>query len=180
MKPTDTLKEEHQIILVVLDAAEREARAIQQEGRLDADRVAEMVDFFRNFADLCHHGKEEKLLFVRMHERGLSLEGGPLAVMLQEHEDGRRRVRAIAEALPAAGSGDPAAVATVRDQLWGFVQLLRAHIAKEDGVLFPLADRLLTPQDQEELAEAFDQVEAEEIGQGVHEKYHQLAERLAG
>jgi hemerythrin-like domain-containing protein len=179
MTPTETLKHEHQIILVVLDAAEREARLMEGEGQLRAHRVEQMVDFFRNFADRCHHAKEEKLLFVKMHERGMPLQGGPLAAMLHEHDQGRRRVSAVADALAAASNDDPASIAAVRDNLLGYVQLLRAHIAKEDGVLFPMADQILAPQDQEELTAAFDRVEAEEIGEGVHEKYHQLAHQLA-
>ncbi len=179
MTPTETLKHEHQIILIVLDAAEREAQTIQKEGQLHAQRLEQMIDFFRNFADRCHHAKEEKLLFAKMHERGVPLERGPLAVMLHEHNEGRRRVSAMADALPAAGSDDPTSIVTVRDNLIGYVQLLRAHIAKEDGVLFPMADQLLKSGDQQELTEAFDRIEAEELGEGVHEKYHQLAHRLA-
>jgi hemerythrin-like domain-containing protein len=99
--------------------------------------------------------------------------------MLHEHDQGRRRVSAVADALSAASNGDPASIAAVRDNLFGYVQLLRAHIAKEDGVLFPMADQLLVAQDQEELTAAFDRVEAEEIGEGVHDKYHQLAHQLA-
>jgi hemerythrin-like domain-containing protein len=56
---------------------------------------------------------------------------------------------------------------------------LRAHIDKENNILFPMADQLFTPKDQEELIEAFEKVEAEEMGEGVHEKYHQLAHDLA-
>jgi hemerythrin-like domain-containing protein len=178
MTPTETLKHEHQIILVVLDAAEREAQ-LMEEGQLRAHRVEQMIDFFRNFADRCHHAKEEELLFVKMNERGMPLQGGPLAAMLYEHDQGRRRVSAVADALPPANNGDPASIATVRDNLLAYVQLLRAHIAKEDGVLYPMADQLLAPQDQEELTAAFDRVEAEEIGEGVHDKYHQLAHELA-
>jgi hemerythrin-like domain-containing protein len=178
MKPTDTLKHEHQVILVVLDAAEREAQGLQEGGALDAGRVADMVDFFRTFADRFHHAKEETHLFARMHDRGMSLESGPLAVMLHEHVEGRRRVTAVADALPAARSGDPAAIASIVTHLLGFVQLLRAHIAKEDGVLFPMTDQLLAPQDQEELAQAFDRVATVEM-EGIHQRYEQLARELA-
>jgi hemerythrin-like domain-containing protein len=178
MMPTETLKHEHQIILMVLDAAEREARSIQNSGKVQAEELDRMLDFFRNFADRCHHAKEEELLFVKMQERGMPVRGGPIAVMLQEHDEGRRRVKAVAEALPQARSGDPSALASVRSNLLAYVQLLRAHIDKEDNVLYPMADRLFTPEDQRALTKAFEKVEAEEIGEGVHEKYHQLAHDL--
>lgn len=180
MQPTQTLTHEHQIILMVLDAAEREARRIQNTGTAQAEQVEKMVDFFRTFADRCHHAKEEKLLFEKMYQRGMPRHTGPIAVMLQEHDQGRAHVRAVAEALPAAKSGDPAALARLQENLLGYVQLLRAHIQKEDNILYPMADEMLTPADQQDLAQAFERVEAEEIGPGVHEKYHQLAHELAG
>jgi len=179
MTPTETLKHEHQIILLALGAAEKEVSSIEATGRVHAERVEQMLDLFPNFADRCHHAKEEKLLFVRMGERGMPVQGGPIAVMLQEHEMGRRFLRAAAEALPQARSGDAGAVAAVRDALGGYARLLRAHIHKEDNILFPMADQLFSPEDQRELAEAFDRVEAEEIGEGVHDKYHQMAHDLA-
>jgi hemerythrin-like domain-containing protein len=78
MMPTETLKHEHQIILMVLGAAEREAQSIQNSGKVQADELDRMLDFFRNFADRCHHAKkEEELLFVKMQERGMPVRGGP-------------------------------------------------------------------------------------------------------
>jgi len=178
--PTDILKHEHQIILLVLDAAEQEVRQIQSTGKVRTEKVDKMLDFFRNFADRCHHAKEEDLLFVKMQERGIPVAGGPIAVMLHEHNEGRQRVKAVAEALPRAASGDASAIASVTDNLSAYVQLLRAHIGKEDNILYPMADRVFTPEDQQALAAEFDRVEAEEMGAGVHERYHQLAHELAG
>jgi hemerythrin-like domain-containing protein len=180
MTPTETLMHEHQIILMVLDEAEREAQRIQDDGQARVPEVDQMLDFFQNFADRCHHAKEEDLLFVKMQEKGMPVDGGPIGVMLQEHDEGRRRLRAVAEALPGAANRDPLALTTVRDNLKAYSRLLRAHIGKEDNVLYPMADRLFTPQDQQELSDAFERVEAEEMGEGVHEKYHQLAHDLAG
>ncbi len=178
MRPTEILMDEHQIILAVLDAAEREVQRIGETGEVRVERVEQMVDFFRNFADRCHHAKEENLLFVRMEERGMPRQAGPIGVMLYEHDLGRGHVRAVAEALPRAAS-DPAARQAVRDHLAQYIQLLRDHIYKEDHILYPMADQLLLPEDQVDLERAFEQVEREEIGVGVHEKYHELAHRLA-
>ena len=179
MTPTETLKHEHQIILLVLTGAEREVTQIGETGRVSAETVGEMVDLFRNFVDRCHHAKEERHLFPRMQERGIPREGGPIEVMLHEHDLGRAHVRAMAEALPQAAEGDAEAAATVAEHLGGYAELLRAHIDKENTILFVIADQVLTAEYQRELEEAFERLEAEEIGAGVHEKYHQLAHRLA-
>lgn len=172
MKPTDVLRHEHQIILVVLGAAETEA---QRAEALDLARIGQMADFFRNFVDKCHHAKEEGYLFLRLVERGLPRAEGPIAVMLAEHEEGRRHVRAIFAEIESPVPEEK----LIARHLGEFVELLRAHIGKEDNVLFAMADQLLTPADQKELSEEFERVEREEIGEGVHEKYHRLAHELA-
>jgi hemerythrin-like domain-containing protein len=179
MTPTETLKHEHQIILAALGAAEREANSIQASGQVHTSQVEQMLDFFPNFADRCHHAKEEKLLFVRMGERGVPVQGGPIAVMLSEHDRGRALLKAAREALPQARAGDSQAVAALGTSLADYVRLLRSHIYKEDHILFPMADQVFSAEDQRSLGEEFDRVEAEEIGAGVHDRYHLMAHELA-
>jgi hemerythrin-like domain-containing protein len=178
MTPTETLKHEHQVILLVLDAAEREAHSIRATGAPHVDQIGEMVDFFRNFVDRCHHGKEERHLFPKMNEKGMPVGTGPIAVMLHEHEQGRAAVRAVADALARVKAGEAQAAGALPEGLFAYVALLRNHISKENNVLFPMADRMLSPGDQQVLAEAFEKVETEEMGEGTHERYHQLAHRL--
>jgi hemerythrin-like domain-containing protein len=178
MTPTETLKHEHTIVVMVLQGAEREALAIRDGNEPNAEAIAEMVDFFRNFVDRCHHAKEERHLFPALNAKGFSAEWGPVAVMLHEHEQGRAAVQAIAAALGPARTGDRGAAAALSAALLGYVELLRNHIFKEDNVLFPMADRALPPEEQSQLAALFDKVETEEIGEGVHERYHQLAHKL--
>ncbi len=177
MTPTESLKHEHKVISLVLGAAEREGRSVQATGRVHAEDIARLLDFFQNFADRCHHAKEERHLFALMHERATV--GGLLAATVAEHQEGRRRLRAVAEALPQARQGEAAAVASVGENLLAYAALLRAHIDHEDNVLFPMAEKILSAEDERALAEAFEKVEAEEIGEGVHEKYHRLAHDLA-
>ncbi|HEY3296445.1 MAG TPA: hemerythrin domain-containing protein [bacterium] len=178
MKPTDILIHEHEIILKVLDAAEREVAFMDETGTLHEETIERMVDFIRNFADRCHHAKEEKKLFVFLEQRGLSAQSGPVAVMLHDHETGREFVRGVAAGLELSRTGDGAAVAMVRNNLAGYINLLRMHIHKENNILFPMAARLMNPEDEARLLAEFEQVEAEDIGEGVHEKYHQMAHDL--
>lgn len=137
-----------------------------------------MIEFFVNFVDRCHHSKEEKHLFVKMEERGIPHDG-PISVMLDEHDQGRKLVAAMTGRLPAAAAGSGTATEALRADLIAYVRLLRSHIDKENNILYPMADRVFTSEDQSGLEEAFKKVESEEMGEGVHEKYHQLAHRLA-
>lgn len=178
MTPTEELKHEHQIVLLILKAAEREVTNMDGGGALNVDEVEKMVDFFQNFTDRCHHAKEEKHLFPSLQQHGLPVGSGPVAVMLAEHEEGRKRVRAIIGDMAEAKRGAAKAVGTVRDNLAAYINLLRQHIQKEDNILFPMADKLIPADEQQLLSDAFARIEAEEIGEGTHEKYHQLAHDL--
>ena len=59
-----------------------------------------------------------------------------------------------------------------------YAQLLREHIAKENQILFVMAERMLTPAEQQELAAAFDKVETEKLGAGTHERLHAMMDKL--
>ena len=176
MKPTEDLKHEHEVILLVLTRLE----PAEETPQVDAAWLEQFVDLSRVFIDRCHHGKEERLLIPRMHERGISADDRAIYFTLREHEQGRALVRAIAEALPGAQAGQAEALAAARDSLQQYGHLLQGHIRKEHEVLFPMADGVFTAADQVELEAAFEKLEAEEIGAGVHEKYHHLAHELAG
>jgi len=166
--PTQILMAEHELILEALDALEQRVAAIRTGALPDRAYVEKAVTFLREFADKCHHGKEENLLFKRMTERGFPAQSGPIAVMLSEHEAGRAHIRGMADG--AAGLGtDPAAANRIAENARGYIDLLRAHIGKENNVLFPMADRALTPEDQAHLTKEFERFEAEETGAGVHE-----------
>ncbi|HCA47068.1 MAG TPA: hemerythrin [Armatimonadetes bacterium] len=178
MGPTSTLRHEHEIILLVLNGIERGAGSLRATLLDDPDWLDTIVDFVRNFADRCHHGKEERHLFPRLEERGIPGAGGPIGVMLQEHEQGRAFIRSVAGAAPEARAGDTEAMDIASEALLAYVSLLRSHIAKENDVLFMMAERVLTPEDQTELGAAFDRVEADEMGEGTHERYHELAHQL--
>ena len=70
------------------------------------------------------------------------------------------------------------AVETVKLNGMGYVNLLRQHIQKENNILFPMADRVVPTEKQSGIWEKFEQIEHEETGEGVHEKYEALAEKL--
>jgi hemerythrin-like domain-containing protein len=178
MTPTEMLMHEHKVILMVLDGLQRLCDRIERTGEVSASQVDQAVDFVRNFADRCHHAKEERHLFPAMQDRGMSAKAGPIAVMLAEHEEGRRLIAAVAAALPMARGKNKASVEEVRQNLLAYIRLLRAHIDKENLILFPMADRILDDADQDRLEKEFEKVEAEEMGEGVHEKYHRMAHEI--
>ena len=177
-KAIEVLMNEHRLIEQVLGSLETFASEV--EGGLAPERPV-LVDygaFFREFADSCHHGKEEDILFQRMTERGFPRETGPVAVMLYEHEVGRGHVSALRQV--GDGTGPPTAVETrvVLENAEAFIPLLRAHILKEDRILYPMAVRLLTGPEMDAMEADFAAFEARRRADGSYDRLHGLADRL--
>lgn len=175
MKATEILKEEHRIIERVLASLESAADRLRA-GRPTHPRVFIMAaDFIQGFADGCHHKKEEGVLFPAMQAAGVPGEGGPIGVMLAEHDQGRRLTAGMRAAAERLAAGETSASEAVVDNALRYVALLREHIAKEDNVLFPMANRVIEGPAQTGISAAFDHIEHEETGQGVHERFLALA-----
>jgi hemerythrin-like domain-containing protein len=167
--PTQTLREEHRVILRALELLEAGT------GRLDAGRALpagwweRLLGWLGAFADRNHHAKEEEHLFPALTEAGVPAAGGPVGVMLEEHTEGRALIRLMGE-----GSGGQGRAAARR-----YVRLLRDHIDKENGVLFPLAEAVLDARGQGRLASAFEKVEADLGRAGSCEHAEREIEALA-
>ena len=164
MKPTRILEHEHRVIEQVLDCLDRIANRCQTDGRLDAESARDAIDFFRTFADRCHHGKEEQQLFPMMEARGFPAQGGPLAVMRAEHDHGRAFVHGMESTIEGAADGNPEPCGRYVQNARGFSALLREHIRKEDHCLFPMADEAFSEDDQLELGKRFERVEHDDLG----------------
>ncbi len=141
--PTGVLREEHELILQVIDLLDGLLSRGAAGEAYDWAGIEQCAVFFKLFADQCHHGKEEDLLFPVLEARGIPREGGPIGVMLHEHEQGRVLVRQMMEHLEQARGGDTAAGTTVIQASQAFIELLRNHIAKENNILFMMADRVV-------------------------------------
>ena len=179
MTATEILSEEHRVIEQVLTALEKMADRYEAAKRVDVAEAQEVIDFFRNFADRCHHSKEEARLFPLLEQHGFSPESGPTAVMRLEHDQGRAHVKSMADAVARTERGDKAAWTDFIAHAREYVALLRDHIQKEDHCLFAMANASLSDADQERLLADFEYVEGEEMGAGTHENYLALAARLA-
>jgi hemerythrin-like domain-containing protein len=175
-KAMQILVDEHEVITSVLDAAD--AVLSREDGDFPAEFLEKAFDFFVNFADKCHHAKEEGYLFPLMVARGVPQEGGPIGCMLHEHEQGRAHVAAVRGAIQRAAQGDLAARELVRREATGYIALLRQHIFKENNVCFPLGDHAMTPQDKEHLLQEFQCSAHGPLPPAAHEQYLRLARAL--
>jgi hemerythrin-like domain-containing protein len=174
----DVLMSEHRRIETVLGSLE--SFCLEVEGGVAPDRalLADYAAFFRGFADASHHGKEEDVLFARMIERGFPRESGPIAVMLHEHVVGRRHVGALRQAGEGAGALSAVEVQGALEHASAFVPHLRAHIQKEDRILYPMALRLLTGPELDAILTEFETFDAARRADGTYDRLEGLADRL--
>ncbi|MCL5256443.1 MAG: hemerythrin domain-containing protein [Chloroflexi bacterium] len=178
MLATEQLVEEHNVIERLLGVLEATATKLDRGGDLPPEVLERELDIVRNFADRCHHGKEEGRLFPAMEQHGIPKQGGPIGVMLAEHDKGREYVRQMGEAAAGYASGDKRAGRSFAAAARGYAQLLSQHIYKENNILYPMANKVLSQDEQQRLMQQFEQIETEEIGEGKHHEYLHEVERL--
>lgn len=172
MFATEILRKEHEAILKMLDALDQTSLQLLGGASVKPSTLEGLLEFFQLFADRCHHGKEEDLLFPLLERRGISRERGPIGVMLSEHDQGRELIQKMKAAAAEYEKEPHAARKRWSEAATVYSQLLREHIMKENNILFRMAEQMLTPDEQTSLAAEFEKAEIEKMGAGTHERLH--------
>lgn len=172
MKATLILAEEHKIIHKVLDCLEKFVlEEAESKNEMDSTIAETFIDFIENYADKTHHNKEEDLLFVAMSKYGLSMEMGPIAVMLEEHEIGRNCVKEMKNALESSD------IQNFSKSAMSFIGMLREHTYKEDNILYPMANNSFPESESTKLLKDFHEVE-DLLGNVRIRNYYNLAKNI--
>jgi hemerythrin-like domain-containing protein len=172
-KAVTDLMNDHHAILSALDVFANILDKVSKEKSAIVDDLVSFIDFLREFADKCHHGKEEGVLFPAMIAAGIPDRGGPIGVMMAEHIQGRGYVFSMLETLE-----EPEDYVRFEKAGRAYIDLLRMHIQKENSVLFPMAERAITPEQLDSIYQAFSEHEEKVIGHGRHEELHVLLDGL--
>ena len=159
---TAILRAEHEQVLRVLAVAERMAERAASAAPLAPADIDTLLALLGPFVDQLHHAKEEQHLFPLLEDKGLPRAGGPVGVMLAEHERGRALIGEITRL-----GGQPVGGRPWADAIRSYAELMRQHIVKENTILFAMAERLLSADEQAALAQAFAQLDAQPPGADV-------------
>src|SRR5665647_796430 len=122
-KATQDLRNEHDIIFHVLYITDKIISSETEDIKI-MHFGNELVYFLKTFGDKCHHGKEENYLFKELENQGITNEGGPIGVMLQEHQEGRMYIDLMNKAVEAVE------VENFKINVCNYSNLLRSHIEK--------------------------------------------------
>lgn len=132
----EELKTDHQIILAHLDDLEA---AINQP-TISHAKIEGFLRFTETFAEP-HHQKEEQVLFPALEKKGMPNEGGPIGMMLTEHAVKRDYLAKMKKSLKENNNEK------LKENALAMISLLREHINKEDSVLYPCAQDMLTKEE---------------------------------
>lgn len=173
MQAIDVLRAEHDGVLAVLASLEQAAGAAEQGQPVPDAVFRDMREFFEVFVDRCHHGKEEAGVFPRLVQRGAT----ELPRRLEaEHEQERGIAATFSAAVAQYRPGDAATARQLAASARAYADLLRRHIDLETRELFPAMETLAA--DDAALVEAFERIEEQRIGPGVHERFHTMIDEL--
>ncbi len=169
----ELLMTDHETTEKVFEAGERAFAA----GAPDGAMVRELVRYFVEYVDGCHNKKEENHLFPLVEERGIPRHGGPLAVMLQEHRSSNGLLGALVPLAERYAGGDATVLADLRAAYLEYTGLLKQHFWKENDILYPMAERLLSAEDRAQIVRGIEETERA-ISPDTRQRYYQLAAEL--
>ncbi|MBP7612210.1 MAG: hemerythrin domain-containing protein [Paludibacter sp.] len=178
MLAIDILVKEHDSILKVIEITQTILNT-NDKSTVKLDHVEQIIDFIKNFADKYHHLKEEDVLFMEMEKHGMPREGGPIAVMLHEHDEGRNYIKHAVEAIGKLKLGDDSAFEQLSKNLLNYCTLLTNHIGKENNILYPMADRLLPADVKSAMTDNFEKTNLTTINNEYHDKYLKMVDELS-
>lgn len=175
MKPqwTELLMRDHETTEKVFEAGEQ----ILEADVPDPQLVEKLLDYFVGYVEACHNRKEEDHLFPLIEKRGIPRQGGPLAVMLMEHEQSKQVLAQLKTAGSDYVAGKPDALGPLRAVYAQYIDLLKNHFWKENDILYPLAQRVMAQSDGQAVVAGIEATEAA-CGPDTRKKYYALADEL--
>ncbi|MBU0580081.1 MAG: hemerythrin domain-containing protein [Candidatus Margulisbacteria bacterium] len=175
MLPVGPMMTEHRLIEKMIAIIGEKLKKFEENKKVDTQFITIAVDFIRTYADKCHHGKEEDILFRELDKKEISAEHKKILEELKkEHIMGRKNVGKLVEANKRYAAGDKSAFEEIKENMSILVQFYPKHIEKEDKHFFlPVMDYFLDDEKDAMLNEGneFDR-------KLIHTKYKEIVEGI--
>ena len=174
---TASLRRDHDLIEKVIKAMESTIQLLNDGKQIPESILLPVIDFSKNFTDVCHHSKEENSLFPALEQAGMPRNMGPIAMMLMDHERSREIGKEMENsAKDYISSGNSTKLISDMQQ---YVEHITEHLWKENNRLFMMAEARLqyvAKKVDKELND-IEELKLKETGK-TREHYEQLAETL--
>jgi hemerythrin-like domain-containing protein len=173
--PIGPLMVEHRLIERLLSDVQLRLEQFQAERQADTAYLRSVIEFIRTYADRCHHGKEEDILFKAL----LAKDPEPTLAeethrLIAEHAWARETVGRLARAAAGYDAGEPSAFAEIATDLRGLLDFYPVHIAKEDKHYFKPAMAYFSAEEQAVMLQRFREFD----GALLHDHYLRFVEDL--
>ncbi len=175
MMPVGPLMMEHRLIERMIAVFQKELTKIKEKLDADLGFVDDVVDFIRTYADKCHHGKEEFILFKELENKPLSDELRQICnELVEEHKMARETTGKIVSAKEKYLQGDFKALNDLIKYGEELIRFYPEHIVKEDKHFFIPIMKHFTQEEQDQMLEEFNRFDQRMI----HDKYRGIVEEL--
>jgi len=132
------------------------------------------IDFLLEFGDKVHNTKEENFLFPLMGQKGMPVEGGPIGVMLMEHDAERSLLQRMMAELPNLAEATTSARHKFAAEGFEYLTIRAEHIWKENDVLYAMGRKVFSDEDNTSLLDAFKTLDQQTYGDSAREHYAQM------
>ena len=156
MSPIGVLTVEHLLIARMVDLVQGELEKIGRGKKADLIFIDGAMDFAKNYADLCHHGKEESILFETLARKRLLPEHKKLMdELVMEHVENRKIIISLEMARERYLKGDSDAVGQILTACKSLAEFYPRHMAREEKGLFPPSMEYFSQREQEGVVKKF-------------------------
>lgn len=173
-----TMKEEHRVIEQGLRALETWVRGVHADNADDRENLGRFAAFFQEYANACHQGKEEALLFAIVGDGDLSPDRELISILLAENDQARWLVHILTKMARGPEMWTPRDVRRIGDVVRTYAALMREHIRKEESMLFPLIGSRSSCQTRFEISRRVERLDDLKTDVGAQQRLHDLAESL--
>ena len=179
MNPTTDIQSDHVAMTIILDAMEKRANEILENGNVDYFRIGQILDFLHNYTDTLHYAKEERILFPAVADDSKPWISIMINNLVQEHALARDYITEIDMHLNSCLAGDANALQDLGAVMLKYVELEKNHIKVEDEIVMPLFKRLLNSNMLEGFKFEFKQIPTEKIDHLKYLEYYRLINILS-
>lgn len=171
------LVHEHELIERAMAVLNKNLESLVS-GEHNPTQLTRALDFLLEFGDKVHNKKEENFLFPLMSERGIPIKGGPLGVMLMEHEAERELLARMMADVPNLADFSQDHLEAFKSEGMEYLRIRSEHIWKENDVLYAMGRKVLSQTDAECLVDKFNDIDLAAYGDNAKENYLSMVEEL--
>ncbi len=177
MTPTQNLLNEHKIIIELLGFMRKIATKIKSKGIFYTNDVDDIIYFLNNFIEKSHHEKEG-IFYPELSNSNIPIDKEAISIMLYEHILTNNCMKDINNCVVNCKLGNSFSGDLLAESLINYASLIEGHMNKELEIIFPIADKSLNQEKQNEILKKFETIDKKIESHGFKESYNKLITSL--